>query len=1043
MLKKLLEIALANRGTVVLAVAGTLALALMVALNLPVDAVPDITNVQVIVNAKTGGLDPQQVEKSVTYFVETEMAGLPAVKEVRSLSRFGLSQTVVIFHDDTNIYWARQQIAEKIIKASASVPAGVVLEMAPITTGLGEVFMYAVVPKPGSALAKKSEKERLVYLRTIQHFVIRPYLKSNIAGVAEVDSLGGYERQVHIESYPLKMEQYGVTFNQISETLKSLGDNYGGGYIEKNKQQFIVSTYAGLNLDQIQELPLRMNWTGSPIRLKQVARIGAYHAQRIGAATYNGEETVLGTVLMLSGQNSREVALQAEEALKHAPLPEDVETQVLYSRSFLVNATVKTIVKNLAEGAGIVVLILFLFLGNMRAAFFVALAIPVSMAVALIGMKVFGISANLMSLGALDFGLIVDGSIVMMENLLTRIEHHQPKTLGERIAQAKEATLQIMGPMTTGMIIIMAVYLPILTLEGIEGKLYYPMAITVLFALGGALVVAVLVMPVFGIYLAPKFKPHKTRFITALYAIYEPILNFPLRHAKRFIVPIILVFAICGWLFTRLGADFMPPLNEGDMTLNLLHDARISLTESIDRERKAEKIIAAYPEVARVFGRIGTSEAATDPMGVNLTDLFVILKKDQTSWRKNDRGKTLTPDELFALVQKDLEPVLAKTAALAESELAQTQPIAMRFNEILEGSRADVSLRIYGRDLDTLFSLQEKAVAIMESIPGARAVSLDALTALRRSAVVHLKLKYDKINYYGLSVADVNEGFQAAMVGKTIGSYYEKDWRFAIVVKIDDESRRDVALIKRLPIALPAGGTIALGELADFEERTTITSISRSGMNRYAGIAIYLGDRDTLSFVQEAQARIKTDLGLPADFRLQWGGQFKNLERARLRLLVVVPLILAVIFYLVWRTFGSIRQTVLIFLTIPFAWTGGVLSLYFAKMTFSVSAAIGFIALSGLAVLNGLVKIKYLNDLVAEGHSVAEAVKLGALGRLRPVLMTALVASFGFLPMVLNTGIGAEVQRPLALVVLGGLVSATLMTLLFLPSFYKLLEEKK
>lgn len=487
----------------------------------------------------------------------------------------------------------------------------------------------------------------------------------------------------------------------------------------------------------------------------------------------------------------------------------------------------------------------------------------------------------------------------------------------------------------------------------------------------------------------------------------------------------------------------MPPLNEGDMTLNLLHDARISLTESIDRERKAEKIIAAYPEVARVFGRIGTSEAATDPMGVNLTDLFVILKKDQALWRKNDRGKTLTPDELFALVQKDLEPVLAKTAALAESELAQTQPIAMRFNEILEGSRADVSLRIYGRDLDTLFSLQEKAVAIMESIPGARAVSLDALTALRRSAVVHLRLKYDKINYYGLSVADVNEGFQAAMVGKSIGSYYEKDWRFAIVVKIDDESRRDVALIKRLPIALPAGGTIALGELADFEERTTITSISRSGMNRYAGIAIYLGDRDTLSFVQEAQARIKTDLGLPADFRLQWGGQFKNLERARLRLLVVVPLILAVIFYLVWRTFGSIRQTVLIFLTIPFAWTGGVLSLYFAKMTFSVSAAIGFIALSGLAVLNGLVKVKYLNDLVAEGHSVAEAVKLGALGRLRPVLMTALVASFGFLPMVLNTGIGAEVQRPLALVVLGGLVSATLMTLLFLPSFYKLLEEKK
>ncbi len=1042
MLKKILEIALANRGTVVLAMAGTLALALTFALRLPVDAVPDITNVQVIVNAKTGGLDPQQVEKSVTYFVETEMAGLPNVKEVRSLSRFGLSQTVVIFHDDTNIYWARQQIAEKIIKASASLPAGVVLDMAPITTGLGEVFMYAVLPKSGSALSKKSEKEQLVYLRTIQHFIIRPYLKSNISGVAEVDSLGGYERQVHIESDPVKMEQFGVTFNLITETLKSLGDNYGGGYIERDSQQFIVSTYAGFNLEQIKELPLRMNWTGAPIRLKQVAYIGNYHSQRIGAATFNGKETVLGTVLMLSGQNSRDVALQAEEALKHVPLPDDVTTEVLYSRSFLVNATVKTIVKNLAEGAGIVVLILFLFLGNLRAAFFVALAIPVSMAVALIGMKVFGISANLMSLGALDFGLIVDGSIVMMENLLTRMEHHQPKNLKERLEMATDATLQIMAPMTTGMVIIMSVYIPILTLEGIEGKLYYPMAVTVLFALGGALVVAVLVMPVLGVYLTTKSKPHKTKMFTAISAAYEPILNFPLKHAKRFVLPIVAFFVVCAFLFTRLGADFMPPLNEGDMTLNLLHDARMSLTESIDRERKAEAIIAAYPEVEKVFGRIGTSEAATDPMGVNLTDLFVILKKDTKSWRKGASGKTLTPDELFALMQRDLQPVLAKTNRLAESELAQTQPIAMRFNEILEGSRADVSLRIYGKDLETLFALQEKAVTIMESIKGAKAVSLDALTALRRSSVIQLKLKYDKINFYGLSVANVNEGFQAAMVGLPIGSYYEHDWRFPIVVKLDDESRRNVGLIKRLPIALPAGGTIALGELADFQERTTITSISRSGLNRYAGIAIYLGDRDTLSFVQEAQARIKADLGLPTDFRLQWGGQFKNLERARLRLIIVVPLILAAIFYLVWRTFASIRQTVLIFLTIPFAWTGGILSLYFANMTFSVSAAIGFIALSGLAVLNGLVKVKYLNDLVAEGHSVAEAVKLGALGRLRPVLMTALVASFGFLPMVLNTGIGAEVQRPLALVVLGGLVSATLMTLLFLPSFYKMLEER-
>ncbi len=1047
MFSKLIDFILAHRLTVVLSALTIFTAAVLVALNLPVDAVPDITNVQVIVNAKTGGLDPQQVEKSVTYFVETEMAGLPHVKEVRSLSRFGLSQTVIIFADGTDIYWARQQVAEKIIQSAVNLPMGVSLGMAPISTGLGEVLMYTVLPKPGSALAKKTEREQLVYLRTIQHFVIRPYLKSNISGAAEIDSLGGYERQVHIEVSPEKLEQYGITFNQIRQSLRTVGENYGGGYIENRQQQLIVRTNGGLSLSQLNEVPLKMSWDGSKIRLKQVAEICEYHSQRIGAATYRGNETVLGTVLMLSGQNSRAVAQSAEAALKNVPLPEDVETRVLYSRSFLVNATVKTVVKNLAEGAGIVVVILLLFLGNLRAAIFVALAIPISMAFALIGMKVFGISANLMSLGALDFGLIVDGSIVMLENLLSKMEANPPRNLAERLSAVRAATLEIMRPMVTGMIIIMAVYFPILTLEGVEGKLYYPMAITVLFALAGALLVGVVLMPVLGVYVAAKREVHKTAVFQKIYAVYEPLLNFPLRHIRKFVLPLVVIFLLCGYLFRKLGSDFMPALNEGDMTLNLLHDARMSLSESLAREKKAEQIIAAYPEVETVFGRIGTSEAATDPMGVNLTDLFVILKKDQATWRKNTKGKTISQDELFGLIQNDLRPVLAKTENLKESELEQTQPIAMRFNEMLEGSRADVSLRIYGKELETLFELQERAVEILKSIPGARDVTLDSLTALRRSSVLEARMKNDRITFYGVSMAEVNESFQMAMVGRSVGNYYEEDWRFPIVVKLNDASRANTALIKKIPIALPAGGTIPLADLVDFSVRDTVTAIARSGLNRYAGVAIYLGNRDTLSFVQEAKAKIEQELklntGLPPGYRLQWQGQFKNLERARLRLAIIVPVILLGIFYLIWRTFRSVKQTLLIFMTIPFAWTGGVVALYIAGIPFSVSAAVGFIALSGVAILNGLVKVSYLNQLVAAGHTVKQAVHTGALGRLRPVLMTASVASLGFLPMVLNSGIGAEVQKPLAVVVLGGLVTATLMTLFLLPAFYQWLQSER
>ncbi|HRP68007.1 MAG TPA: CusA/CzcA family heavy metal efflux RND transporter [Turneriella sp.] len=1041
MLSKIVEFSLNHRLSIIVTLVAVLGGGIFVGFQLPVDAVPDITNVQVVVNAKTGGLDPQQVEKSVTYFIETEIAGIPRVQEIRSLARFGLSQTVVIFKDGTDIYWARQQVGEKMRNASDRLPAGVSMEMAPISTGLGEVLMYVLLPKSGSELEKKSELERLLYLRTIQDFVLRPYIKSNAIGIAEVDSLGGFKKQIHIDFEPARLEQYGVTFDEIVQKLKTVGENFGGGYIEKDTQQWIVRTKGQVSLKQFEQIPVRNNIFGSPVRLKEVATIREDHAQRVGAATYKGNEAVLGTVLMLMGENSREVALNAEQVIKNAPLPDDVVAEIVYTRSFLVNATLKTVAKNLAEGAAIVILILLLFLGNLRAALFVSLSIPLAMAFALIGMKVFHISANLMSLGALDFGLIVDGAIVMIENLLAKMEHQPPKNIAQKLKMAKDAALEVLAPMTTGMIIIMSVYIPILTLEGTEGKLYYPMAMTVIFALTGALLMAIVAIPVLGYYVRVKSEPQATKLFQAVYKAYEPILNFPLRNIRKLVLPVVAFLLICGWIFARLGSDFMPPLNEGDMALNLVHDAKISLSESLTRQRKIESKLATYPEIERVFSRIGTSEAATDPMGVNLSDLFVILKKDTSQWRKDAKGKTLDKDGVFKLIEADAKELLEKTDKLAESELVQTQPIAMRFNEILEGSRADISLRIYGSDLDTLAELQDRSVEILKKIKGAREVELDALTALRKSLVFDASIKYNKVAYYGVSLGDVNFSLQTAMAGMTIGSYYEQAWQFPIVVRLSEENREKLSEINRIPIALPTGGTIPLSKVAEFSVKENVTSIARSGLERYAGVAVFLGDRDTLSFVEEAKAKIKEELKIPKGYRLSWGGQFKNLERARVRLAIIVPLILLVILFLVYRTFHSIKQTLLIFLTIPFAWTGGVLALWFTGIHFSVSAAVGFIALSGVAVLNGLVKVSYLNQLRAQGKSVNEAVHIGALGRLRPVLMTASVASLGFLPMVLNTGIGAEVQRPLAIVVLGGLITATLMTLLLLPSFYQWMEK--
>ncbi|MFH1723782.1 MAG: CusA/CzcA family heavy metal efflux RND transporter [Elusimicrobiota bacterium] len=1039
---RILEWTLKNKAAVVLFFALAAGLGLYAVTTVPIDAVPDITPVQVVVNTKTEALDPEQIEKTVSFPIETEMSGIARVKEVRSLSKYGLSQVVVVFEDDTDIYWARQQVAERLQGVRGDIPAGISPELAAITTGLGEVLMYSVMAKAGSPLAEKPEMNRLLHLRTIQDFVIAPYIKRSVKGVAEVDSTGGYKKEIHIEIHPERLDRYGLTIEYIAERLEGLGENFGGGYIQPKGKQVIVRASGRLkNLDEIRSLPIKLDVMGKPIPLSRVADVREDHSQRMGGATLRGEETVLGTVLMLSGANSRQVALDAERALRDAPLPPGVQVKLLYSRSFLVNATLNTVVKNLSEGAALVVAVLLLILGNVRAALLVSLAIPLSMLFGGIGMRWLGVSASLMSLGAIDFGLLVDGAVVMIENALRRLEGHKggldPR---QRSALILESASEVVKPVTLGLAIIMLVYVPILSLEGIEGKLYHPMAVTVLMALGASLVVAVLLMPVLA-YLflrAPGAGERgETRVFGTLRRLYEPVLEFSLTRRVLALAPAVVLMIAALLVYHRMGADFMPPLDEGDLVVNMTRASDIGVDASLKMQRKSERVIAGFPEVEQVFSRIGTAESATDPMGVHLSDTFVILQKDRSRWPAAQDGRPRTKEELYRALKQALD------REGYEQEINENQPIEMRFSEILEGSRADVTLRIYGKELPVLMESVEKAISVLEAIPGAEEVEMDALSALRKSPVLSARPDYAAIARYGLDAHHVNRLLEVAMGGQEVGSFYEHQWRFPIVMRVEEEHREDIDSIKSLPVGLPGGGTIPLSKVVDFERKEEVTTIAHDYTERYAAVAVFLSGRDIASFVEEARAAVADKLKLPEGYGLRWGGQFKNLERARRRLALIVPLILAAILLILWRAFGALRHALLVFITIPLAMTGGIFSLAVRGIPLSVSASVGFIALMGIAILNGMVLVTFFNQLRAKGRSPLQAAREGSLVRLRPVAMTALVASLGFVPMALNTGIGAEVQRPLATVVIGGLITSTLLTLLVLPTLYAWLERRR
>ena len=1008
------------------------------ATKLSIDAVPDITGVQVVVNAKTGALDPQQIESAVTYQIETEMAGIDGLKEVRSISKYGLSQVTMVFKDDVDLYRARQQVSERLQNVTTTLPDNVNVAMGPVTTGLGEVFMYVLSAEPGSDLSRKNKHERLTYLRTVQDYFIRPRLKM-IEGVADVDSNGGFKKEVHVNFYPRKMARYGVTLRQVISELETSGSNFGGGYIQKDKKQVIVRMNNQLtDHRKISEFPIKVNALGNIIRVKDIAEVRIESAQRLGAATFNSNETVLGTGLMRTGANSQAVAQELEKTLKEMNLPPMVRAEIVYNRSYLVNATVATITRNLAEGAMLVILVLFLLIGNYRAAILVALAIPASMLIAAIGMHYFNISANLMSLGALDFGLLVDGSVVLIADYISRLSMKPTTTKEERWNVMTDSLGEVLKPVSLGLGMIMLVYAPILALEGIEGKMFHPMAVTVLMALAASLLVAIVLLPVIAILVIhpPRKTGHEPAFYRFVSGLYIPILHFALRH-KIFVTSGALVFAVASFfLFTRIGSDFIPQLDEGDLVIGMSRSTDMSLNESIDQQLMAEKIIKSFKEVELVFSRLGTPESATDPMSVNLADTFVILKKDRSLWPVVN-GQRRTKERLF----KDIQAELMKLNS--DQEVSPTQPIEMRFNEMLEGSRADITVRLIGPDLDKLLLYLEKTRKIIETIPGASSVEQDPLTTLTKSPVLDFELDHNAIAYYGLTMQEVNETLNTAMAGYEIGNYYEDNIRFPIKLHLDESLRENPSQVSNIPIPLEEGASIELSRVTRVSKTSQVTTIAHVFGKRYAAISIYIAGRDIDSFVEEARARVNKELKLPAEYNVYWGGQFKNLASARLRLALIIPITLGLILLILYKNFNNLKDALIVFLGIPFAATGGVLALYFSGQNFSVSAAIGFIALSGIATLNAMVLFSHFLYLKSHGVSGAELVIQGTVRRFRPVLMTAMVASLGFLPMAVNTGLGSEVQRPLATVVVGGIITSTALTLLVLPILYLVFRSKE
>jgi len=1110
MLNRLLEFSVRQRAAVFFGAVVLISAGIWSAFRLPIDAVPDITNVQVQLNTEVPALAPEEIEKLVTFPIETEMSGLPGMTELRSLSKFGLSQVTMVFADGADVYRLRQLVSERLQNVLDHLPPGVTPRLAPISTGLGEIFYY-VVDYAANATNKPATRElQLMELKRIHDFLIKPRLRST-PGLAEVNASGGYDKQFVVQPDPAKLRSVGLSFSEVAGVIGENVENTGGSVIQVGGESVAVRASGRVRtVEEIANLPLKFGSSVAPLRVKDVAEVAIGKAVRTGASTYNGEEVVLGAALMLAGENSRIVAHAVGKRLKEiqAKLPPGIEIIPVYDRTVLVDRTIRTVETNLFEGAVLVVVILFLLLGNWRAALLVALAIPLSMLFAITGMVQSKVSGNLMSLGAIDFGLIVDGSVVMVENVIRHLTARQRQlgrrlTLTERVSEGLASAREVVHPMFFGVLIITVVYVPILALAGIEGKMFRPMAITVILALIGSLLVALFLMPALCVVwlggksktniraaharqgrkdaetaplsLAPGFSQVKegevvepaasaaspvaekavetastssassvtglkpganesdeddTWLVRVAKAAYRPLLSLALRFRWLVVGLAVGLFALAVVVYQRLGAEFVPQLDEGSFAVHFIRTTSIGIDASLEMQRRGEKVLLEkFPEVAYTFCRLGTAEIATDPMGVNVADTYIMLKPRER-WRQVD-GRTISKDDLADLMTHELGVQVPGEAHLF------SQPIEMRFNEILEGTRADLAVKIVGEDFAVMQELGTKAREILEQIPGAADVQFDALG---KTPLLEIQPKRDAMSRYNLHAAEINRVVQHALAGAQVGTMIESGSPFPIVVRLAEENRNRIEELKGLPVLAEGGGLLPLGSVADLRMGEQVAMITREFGQRRAAVLVNLRGRDIESFVREAQAKIHEGLKLPPGYAIEFGGQFKNLIEAKQRLMVVVPVALLLILVLIYFTFRSVRQTFLIFLCVPLAVTGGVFALWMRDMPFSISAAVGFIALSGIAVLNGLMILTFFNQLRERGADVRTAVWDGSLLRLRPKLMTALVASLGFVPMALSHGAGAEVQRPLATVVIGGIISSTFLTLVLLPVLYEWVE---
>ncbi len=1058
MLESVLRYSINNRYLVIFITLAAVAVGVFSLQRLPIDAVPDITNNQVQINTEFAGLGPVEIEKQVTFVLETSLAGIPGLEYTRSLSRNGFSQVTAVFKDDVDIYFARQQVGERLQEAREGLPPGTEPRMGAITTGLGEVTMWTVeFAHPGGKGAEVTpgqagwqtdgsyltpEGERLsepwewaMYLRTVQDWIIRPQLKG-VEGLAGVDAIGGYEKQYQVSPDLGKMTSYGLTFQDIIEALEKNNISAGSGFVESNGEAYLLKVDGRVEKAwQLEDVVVAVR-KGVPVRIRDVAHVGLGKEARTGSASEAGREVVVGTALMLIGENSRTVsaAVSAKLATVNASLPPDVRAKVVLNRTTLVDATIATVKKNLVEGAIFVIVVLFLMLGNFKAALITATAIPVSMLLTATGMVQAKISGNLMSLGAIDFGLIIDGAVIVVENCLRRLAEKQHQlgrtlTLPERLEVVFEGSKQVRGATAFGEAIIIAVYIPILTLTGVEGKMFHPMAATVIFALVAAFILSLTFVPAMvALFVTGKVTEKDNFIVRWSKTFYEPVLKFSLKHRTAVVGAAVAVFCLSLLLFSRLGQEFIPTLDEKNIAFHSMRIPSTSLNQSTQMQLQVENRVSAFPEVQYVFAKTGTAEMASDPMPPNVSDTFVMLKPKE-QWPNPDESK-----------QDFIKRLEADISKLVGNAYEFSQPIQMRFNELIAGVRSDVAVKVYGDDFESMERTAARIVSTLQKVPGATGVRAEQTKGLPS---LNIQIDREAIARHGLAVSAVQDAIAVAVGGKEAGLVFEGDRRFEIFVRLPtDTGSTDSASLERLPIPVSnengQAAYVPLAELAKILVTEGPNQVSRENGKRRVVVQANVRGTDLGSFVAEAQRRIGTEVKLPAGQWLEWGGQFENLMSARERLSVVVPLCFLLIIGMLYKAFNSLKDALLVFSGVPLAMTGGIISLWVRGMPFSISAAVGFIALSGVAVLNGLVMVSFIKEMLKEGHGLEQSIFEGSMTRLRPVLMTALVASFGFIPMALNTGTGAEVQRPLATVVVGGIISSTLLTLVVLPALYRI-----